>query len=118
MNNIPPSLDAALNIAGALASPAVYVARETHRKIRKSMRKRRGLTLRPGVDTPLWNTVVVMVRSSLVRYGEKARLARYLGLPRQRVDDFLNGTTTMPDAERTLLLLQWLAAKKQGKELA
>jgi hypothetical protein len=36
-----------------------------------------------------------------------ARLARILGVPRQRVDQYLGAKAAGPDAERTLLLLAW-----------
>jgi hypothetical protein len=58
------------------------------------------------------------VRSQLVRRGEKAKLARVLGLPRQRLHEFLLERRALPDAERTLLLLVWLQARRQGRDLA
>ena len=73
-----------------------------------------GATLRPGTSTPLWNALIAAVRPWLRRRGDKAQLARLLGVPRQRVHDFLVGRGRMPDAERTLLLLEWLAARQRG----
>ncbi len=40
-------------------------------------------------------------------------LGRLLGLPRQRVHEFIVGRGRMPDAERTLLLMEWLAVRKR-----
>jgi hypothetical protein len=97
---------------------ATLAARSTKRQLLRAAQPQRGQTLRPGPDTPLWNALVPEIRVQLARRGDKARLARYLGLPRQRVDDFLQGRRALPDAERTLLLLTWLAAKGQGKDIA
>jgi hypothetical protein len=53
----------------------------------------------------------------LTTRGSKAHLARILGLPRQRLQDYLRAGQSSPDAERTLLLLCWVLAKEQGQEL-
>ncbi len=113
-----PRLEAVLAVSGVLVDAAAFAARSAHRQMLRATRPRRGQTLRPGLDTPLWNELVIALRSKLTRYGDKARLARFLGLPRQRLDDFLRGRRSLPDAERTLLLLHWLAAKQSGKDLA
>jgi len=39
-------------------------------------------------------------------------------VPRQRVNDYLQARTACPDAERTLLLLCWVALRRQGGNLA
>ncbi len=75
---------------------------------------RRCLTLRPGLDTPLWNELVKQVRPHLRKYGAKAQLARLLGLPRQRLQDCLKAQSACLDAERTLLLLGWLGFFQRG----
>ncbi|MBI2498337.1 MAG: hypothetical protein HYV75_10650 [Opitutae bacterium] len=78
----------------------------------------RGLTLRPGPDTPLWRDELVrQVRPHLRKYGAKAQLARLLGLPRQRLQDCLKAGSASLDAERTLLLLGWLGFFQRGGEL-
>jgi hypothetical protein len=82
---------------------------------RDAARRRVGAVLRPGVDTPLWNALVADIRTLLWRRGEKVLLARLLGIPRQRVHDFIVGRGRMPDAERTLLLMEWLAARKRSR---
>jgi hypothetical protein len=109
-----PQIETWLSISGALMDIASLAARSARRQLVRATQQRRGQTLRPGPDTPLWNALVLSVRAQLVRRGDKAGLARYLGLPRQRVDDFLQGRRALPDAERTLLLLAWLASKKQN----
>ena len=67
--------------------------------------------MRPGLDTPLWQAVVRAVRPHLRERGAKALLARELGVHRARVGEFFIKETAMPDAERTLLLLTWLARR-------
>jgi len=80
-------------------------------------RAKRGLTLQPGAATPLWNELVEQVLPLVKKRGSKAHLARLLGLPRQRVHDCLKAKTACLDAERTLFLLCWAAARQQGREL-
>lgn len=89
--------------------------------LRKKLRPRRKgsyKTVRPGPFTPMWNQLRIALRSELKPYGTKVRLARYLGIPKQRLSDFLAGHRRMPDAELTLQLLYWLAAKRNGKDLS
>jgi hypothetical protein len=66
----------------------------------------------------MWNQCRIALRAELKPYGSKVRLARYLGVPKQRLSDFLAGHRRMPDAELTLQLLYWLAAKRTGKDLS
>jgi hypothetical protein len=77
---------------------------------------RAGDTLRPGPDTPIWNELVRQLRPHLRRRGNQAALGRAIGLPRQRINDFVHRRAT-PDAERTLFLLCWLLARRRGREL-
>ncbi len=74
-------------------------------------------TLRPGADTPLWNELARMTLPLLHKRGSKAHLARLLGLPRQRLTAFFVRGSATPDAERTLLLLVWIAQRQQGRDL-
>lgn len=104
-------------MGGALA----FTAEATARALKKACAQAkgpRGVVLHPGVDTPLWNELSLALRNLSWSYGEKARLARILGLPRQRVDDFIVGRRRLPDAERTLLLLHWLNSRQKGVHLA
>jgi hypothetical protein len=106
-------------LATALMAAASESVRASVKAYQRSRRPRQGETLKPGADTPLWNELVSAVRAQLTgRYGEKARLGRVLGLPRQRVNDFLKNDTYLPDAERALLLLVWLQLRRQGHDLA
>ena len=103
------------------ASLLEELARDTVKATRKSYkartRVRRGATLRPGPSTPLWNELAKRAAHELTRYGDKAKLARILCLPRQRVHQMLTEETATPDAERTLLLLVWLQARLASREL-
>jgi len=64
----------------------------------------------------MWNELVASLRLELTAYGSKARLGRYLGLPRQRINDFLKVHSRMPDAETTLRLLHWLMERRAGRD--
>ena len=102
-----------------LAGDAIWhasslVLRHAHRAFRRQRPAGAGFTLRPGKATPLWNELRAQLRPHLRKYGEQANLGRLLGLPRQRVNAFLTGGHQMPDAERTLQLLVWLAAVRDG----
>ena len=95
------------------AEEAAKAARSAYKE---RTRRRRGSTLRPGADTPLWNELRAAAREQLSGYGAKARLARILGVPRQRVHQYLRAATACPDAERTLLLLAWVQARRNGRD--
>lgn len=90
------------------------------RRLHDALRQRRKLggykTRKPGFETPFWNVCATMIKRELRPYGSKVRLARYLGIPRQRLQDFLNKRSRLPDAELTLRLLHWLAAKRGGTD--
>ena len=66
----------------------------------------------------MWNVCVALLRTELKVYGAKARLARYLGIPRQRLNDFLTGRSRLPDAELTLRMIHWLAETRAGRDPA
>ncbi len=102
-----------LDASVAMASQSAQAFRIALR--RRSRRGRGGATLRPGDETPLWNELRRQLRPHLLRYGQQANLARLLGLPRQRVNAFVTGGGQMPDAERTLQLIAWLAAVRRGR---
>ncbi len=113
----PLQLQLPAELAVALMEAAAKSIRASVQQARRTRRPRRGETLKPGADTPLWNELVSALRAELTRYGEKARLARVLGLPRQRVNDLLRHRTYLPDAERALLLLAWLQLRREGRDL-
>ncbi|HZP60515.1 MAG TPA: hypothetical protein VFB27_09350 [Opitutaceae bacterium] len=117
MNSVPlhPRLALPVALATALFDTAASAARKT---VRGAVgHRRRGFTLRPGPDTPLWNELVRQAGPLLHRRGSKAQLAKILGLPRQRLQDCLKTRTACLDGERTLLLLCWIAARQQGRDL-
>jgi len=105
-------LDSLIGLLGELGALAVEQAQEAAGRRREARRPRRGSTLRPGGETPLWNAVVAKVRPHLRTRGAKANLARVLEVPRQRVHDYFVTGTQMPDAERMIHVLLWLAARE------
>lgn len=105
---VPARLRPLLGFADALldiARESTIAARKTYHEL---ARKSRGATLRPGPETPLWNELATMAAAHLGTFGAKAQLARILGVPRQRVHEYLVAKTACPDTERTLLLLAWV----------
>jgi hypothetical protein len=109
-SNFPTGLAEAIYLVGEellrLSSRAFRIERQ---------RIRRGATLRPGKDTPLWNELRTLLRPRLRKYGEQANLGRLLGLPRQRINAYVTSRKQMPDAERTLQLLAWLIAVRKNQ---
>jgi hypothetical protein len=112
------SIHQRLDLLAGLAEGLAYAAQETIKAAQKSYKERtrvrRGETIRPGPETPLWNELATEVRRQIRRRGEKANLARFLGVPRQRIHQYLMDKSAGPDAERTLLLLAWLHARRSG----
>ena len=99
-----------------LAEIAAESARRSAGKWRRRPPKR-GQALPPGPDTPLWNELVRQAAPLLRKRGSKVHLARILGISKQRLHICLKSRTGALDAERTLLLLAWLTARSQGREL-
>jgi hypothetical protein len=111
-----PRIKLWLDFSGALAVAAETGFRRAHTALlfrRPSYRRRH-----PGTDTPMWNVCATMLSRQLKPYGAKARLARYLGIPRQRLQDFLKGRSRLPDAEVTLRLLHWMTEHRAGRDLS
>jgi hypothetical protein len=119
MKNRPtsPSLEFTGGIIWILAEAAEQAARRAMRQLRHHYRTRQGATLRPGTNTPLWNELVKQAQPLLRKRGSKAQLARLLKVPRQRIQECLKAKTACLDAERALLLMCWIAARQQGREL-
>ena len=114
---LPNNLILPAMLSMALLDAAVATMKATALITTDRRRTRRCQTLKPGLDTPLWNELSKAVRVRLRRYGEKARLGRLFGLPRQRIHELLMSRRHLPDAERTLLLLVWLHTHEQGRSL-
>jgi hypothetical protein len=102
--------------AAAEAATKAAAARAAEARCRHRPARAR-LTLRPGLETPLWNELVRQIRPHLRKYGAKAQLARLLGLPRQRLHDCLKAGSASLDAERTLQLMGWLGFFQRGGQL-
>ncbi len=113
-SRLPASLRPIEPLAEGVVAAAALTAKAAT-KTYKVLRRRRGYAaLRPGPDTPLWNELARACAEQLTRYGDKAKLARILGVPRQRVHLLLVTKTAYPDAERALQLLAWLSARRKG----
>lgn len=117
LQKLPAQLDIPAELSLMLVEAAIKAARAAATTTLRK-RPRRGQALKPGPDTPLWNALAASVDAQFVRRGERARLGRVLGLPRQRVTEMLRFRTHLPDAERTLMLLVWLHARQHGRDLA
>lgn len=122
MLTLKQSISGSPDLLYVLVEGLIHVATTAARNLRKAPSRpdvlRRNLTLRPGEETPLWNELVRQVRPHLRKRGNKAQLARLLGLPRQRLQDCLKAGSASLDAERTLLLIGWLGFFQRGGELA
>lgn len=106
------SMEILTGFLGELGSLAVEHAERVAQRRADARRPRKGATLRPGDDTPLWSAVVEKMRPHLRVRGAKSELARVLGVPSQRVHDYFVSGTQMPNAERMLHVLLWLAARE------
>lgn len=95
-----------------LAGLAHEHAQRAAQRRKEARRPRKGGTLRPGDETPLWFALIDQVRPHLRVRGAKSNLARVLEVPRQRVNDYFVSRTKMPDAERILHILLWLASRE------
>ena len=115
MNKFPSQFNLPAGVADALIAAAESMAVDARAAFRISRRGARGDTLKPGPQTPLWNSLVTQVRPHLRMHGESAKLARLLGLHRQAIHSYFTAGSRLPDAERALQLLAWLAAKKQNQ---
>jgi hypothetical protein len=106
-----------LEVGGVLAE----VAEAGTKALKKQVTPRRRSsykTRRPGEETLMWNACAAMLREELKPYGSKVRLARYLGIPKQRLNDYLKGQSRMPDAEAVLQMFNWMAQKRAGCDLS
>ncbi len=59
----------------------------------------------------MWNACAALLKVELQPWGAKVRLARHLGIPKQRVTDFVTNGSRMPDAETLLQIIEWLARR-------
>ena len=106
---VHPRLATLFSIAEVLELAAREMAIEARkRKDTRKPKSGRGTTLRPSMETPLWNAMIAMVKPHLKQRGKRALLARELRLHRPRIGEYFDRQSAMPDAERTLELLIWL----------
>jgi hypothetical protein len=114
---VHPVLRQWLELSEFLADAAYTGALRAHSALR-SRRTQSYRTRRPGIQSPMWNVCATMLRRALRPPGAKARLARYLGIPRQRLNDFLKLRNRLPDAELTLRMLHWLTEHRAGRDVS
>jgi transcriptional regulator with XRE-family HTH domain len=117
MTPLHPRLKLWMDLGALLADAAEAAAKQAKKQLRP---RRQGsyLTKRPGDDTPMWNACAVLLREELKPYGAKVRLARFLGIPKQRLSDYLKNGSRMPEAETLLQILNWLAQKQAGRDIS
>ena len=113
-DRVHPKLDFTFAVALGLVQVAQELTRVAHRQFERPPRKR-GSTLRPGPGSPTWNALVLAILPLMKVRGEKVKLSRILGIPRSRLHEYLKSKSAMPDAERTLLLILWLAQRRGGR---
>ena len=111
---LPKQMELPAALAEVLAGAAIAFLEERRRAFRTARPPRKGATLRPGRDTPLWNALVAEVRPQLRKYGTQVNLGRLLGLDRQTIHAYFITRPRMPDAERAMQLLTWLIAVRKG----
>ncbi|MCU0791756.1 MAG: hypothetical protein MUE42_02635 [Opitutaceae bacterium] len=105
-----PRLGALFDFAAILEETAREMTKEARKRAEpRRPRTRRGTTLRPGADTPLWNALAEMSRPLVQKRGARAILARELGVHRARIGEYFDKHSAMPDAERALRLFVLLA---------
>lgn len=110
----PYSAQPLMLMAELLTLASSESAKALRAKYRELTRRKAGGTLRPGTETPLWNELARLAASQVGRtYGDKAALGRILGVPRQRIHDYLVANRACPDAERVLELLVWLSHRSK-----
>ncbi|MDD2765116.1 MAG: hypothetical protein PHE83_14215 [Opitutaceae bacterium] len=112
---LPPQLELPAGLLDLLVDAAAAIVADKRKASHSAHRARKGGTIRPGRETPLWNVLAAEIRPHLSSYGAQANLGRVLGLSRQQINAFFTRRTRMPDAERTLQLLAWLMAVRQNR---
>jgi hypothetical protein len=109
-----------IKLWGELGAASLIAAETGARRAAESLRSKRkqsgGRTRIPGHETPLWNVLAALLQAQLKPYGSKVRLARHLGIPPQRLSDYLTGRSRLPDAEITLRLAHWLCKTAEGHD--
>ncbi len=106
-----------MRLMADMGTAATFAAETAARAAIKALLQKRpgGKTRQAGADTPMWNVLRAEVRKALGDYGAKTRLARHLGIPKQRLTDFVNGRR-IPDGEIMLRLLHWLSERAAGRD--
>jgi hypothetical protein len=104
------------DLCGVLVEIAEAAGGSLARATARPSRNDRNRVRRPGPTTPLWNACADLIHAELRTKNAKVLLARYLGIPKQRLTDFVVTRTRLPDAELALQLLTWVAEKRAGRD--
>ena len=117
---LPLPFKLSIDLVEGLALAAVEAGKMTLRTARRKIRGKPTPHRIPGDETPMWNVLAEQVRLQLESCprGSRVHLARYLGVPKQRVTDYLRGQRRLPDAETTLRLIYWLSEQQAGRNPA
>ena len=126
LTDVPPNLRLWADMLSALGGAAEAAARDAScATFRAIDRRASGKALSNAAElasaevaahrTPMWDLLSAELDKALKKPGARARLARYLGLPRQRITDYTKNRRT-PDAETTLRILHWLSAVHAGHD--
>lgn len=118
MSTIAAAVGSLPDLVGVLLKAGVEHMQAIGRRKKPDRRQGRFTTLRPGPDTPIWNQLVKHAAPFLRKRGDKVKLARLLGVSRQRLHQMLVERSACADAERTLLLVAWVHARRSGQEWA
>ncbi len=118
MSTFGPGKSYAENLITQMGEIAAFATEAAARQAVRKLRPRRTKTpsRQPGPDSPMWNLLQTQLREALRDHGAKTRLARHLGLPKQRLSDFTTGNRRIPDGETTLRILHWLTERQQGRD--
>ncbi len=71
----------------------------------------------PETDYPKLDALLAQVRARTQEHGQQGELAAALGIPKQRVSEYLaEPPTRRPNGEMTIKLLEWIGALKVQKK--
>ena len=114
---VPARLRAFFNTIGLAQEAGVMAYRYLNRhKIAAAAERRRKRHCSPDeivVARPEWDAIACEAAEYVTRYGDQAALARRLGIPRQRVHEYLRSGRGLPGPDLVVKLLDWLEDCRQ-----
>ncbi|MBW8780993.1 MAG: hypothetical protein JF599_03765 [Verrucomicrobia bacterium] len=108
-------LEAVISASEALVKEALAQRQKRKAVVARNARTQTRATL---ADAPRWSALVEACTPHLQKHGARNQLARHLGVTRQCICHYFTSRTARPDAERTLMILEWLAASRAGHDPA